>query len=353
MTPWTRPWPRSGSALFNRIATVVRSGRPESWHFGAAAAAAPEGGRLIARLGDPTIATWIRSAAKPFQALPLVLAGGIERFGLDDADLALICASHGGTPEHANRAADLLARGGFTEADLLCGAHPPFDPPSAFALDRAGTAPGPLHNNCSGKHAGMLLACRLLGLPAEGYIDPAHPLQARILEHVSRFCGLPAAEIGVGIDGCSAPTYHLPIEAAARGYALLAHARGAGLPDDLAAAAERVVGAMGRAPFMVAGPGRFTTSLMEVTGGRVVGKEGAEGFYGLAVRGPVALGIALKVADGGERCRDGVVLDLLVQLGSLSGAELAELDAWYRPTLHNLRGIRTGEVVPEAELEEE
>jgi L-asparaginase II len=339
---------------------VVRSGRPESWHFGAAAAVAPEPGqapgrppgRLIARLGDPSLATWVRSAAKPFQALPLVLAGGVERFGLDDADLALICASHGGTPEHVRRAADLLARGGFTPDDLLCGAHPPMDRASALALEREGVAPGPLHNNCSGKHAGMLLACRLLGLPSEAYIDPAHPLQERILDLVSRFCGLPAAEIGVGIDGCSAPTFHLPIEAAARGYALLAHARGAELPDDLAAAAERVVAAMGRAPFQVAGPCRFTTRLMEVTGGRVVGKEGAEGFYGIAVRGPVALGIALKVADGGERCRDGVVLALLGQLGSLSGAELAELDAWYRPALVNHRGIRTGEIVPEAELEE-
>jgi L-asparaginase II len=311
----------------------------------------PEG-RLIARLGDPRMATYVRSAAKPFQALPLVLAGGIERFALTAADLALICASHGGTPEHTARAASLLARGGFTAADLLCGAHPPLDRDSDRRLQEEGAAPTPLHNNCSGKHAGMLLACRLLGLPTADYIDPAHPLQQQILDHTARLCGLPAAEISVGVDGCSAPTFHLPIEAAARSYAALAHAAGAGLDGDVDRALERIVHSMAEAPEMVAGPGRFTTRLIAATGGRVVGKEGAEGFYGIAVRGPVALGIALKIADGGERCRDGVVLALLGQVGSLAAAELAELSDLYDPALYNHRGLRTGAVVPEVELVE-
>ena len=291
----------------------------------------------------------MRSAAKPFQALPLVLAGGIERFSLTAADLALICASHGGTPEHTARAASLLERGGFTAADLLCGAHPPMDRASA-----APTPPTALHNNCSGKHAGMLLACRLLDLPTADYVDPAHPLQRRILGVVARLCGLPAEAVGVGIDGCSAPTFHVPIEAAARSYAALAHGAGAGLDAvieaPLAPALERIVRSMAEAPEMVAGPGRFTTRLIAVTGGRVVGKEGAEGFYTIAVRGPVALGIALKIADGGERCRDSVTLDVLRQTGSLSGAELAELADFYAPPLYNHRGLRTGSVVPEVEL---
>lgn len=310
----------------------------------------PEG-RLVASLGDPGLATYVRSAAKPFQALPLVLAGGIERFSLSPADLALICASHGGTPEHTARAASLLERGGFTAADLLCGTHPPMDRESARRLEADGAPPSPLHNNCSGKHAGMLLACRLLGLPTADYIDPAHPLQQQILGGVARLGGLPAEAVGVGIDGCSAPTYHLPLAAAARSYAALAHGAGAGLGDPpLEGALERIVRSLGEAPEMVAGPGRFTTRLIAATGGRVVGKEGAEGFYALAVRGPVALGIALKIADGGERCRDGVVLDLLRQLGALSGAELAELADFYAPPLYNHRGLRTGSAVPEVEL---
>ena len=306
----------------------------------------------MARLGDPGTPTFLRSAAKPFQALPLVLAGGIERFGLDDADLALICASHGGTPEHVRRAGSLLERGGFGVGDLQCGAHPPMDRESAARLQLQGVEPSPLHNNCSGKHAGMLLACRLLGLPTDSYLSPEHPLQTSVLEHLARLCGAPAETIGIGIDGCSVPTYHLPVEAAARAYAVLAHPRGARVAPDLAAALERIVAAMGKAPEMVAGPGRFTTRLIAAAGGRVVGKEGAEGFYGLAVRGPVALGIAVKIADGGERCRDGVVLDLLRQLGSLAGAELAELSDLYRPELLNHRGMRVGEIVPEVELEE-
>jgi L-asparaginase II len=144
----------------------------------------------------------------------------------------------------------------------------------------------------------------------------------------------------------------VPLAAVARGYAVLAHPEAGGLSGEPAAAVQRIVRAMTGEPAMVAGPGRFTTRLMEVTGGRVLGKEGAEGFYGLAVRGPVALGIALKIADGGERCRDGVVLDVLRQLGSLSGAEFEALADFHSPVLHNHRGVRVGEVRPEVDLEE-
>jgi len=315
------------------------------------AAATPEG-RLVAFQGDPEAATFLRSAAKPFQCLPLVLAGGAERFGLEAADLALICASHGGTPAHAQRAADLLARGGFGPGDLLCGAHWPMDEESARRLREAGETPTPLHNNCSGKHAGMLLACRLLDLPVEDYVAPDHPWQRRVLGHIVDFFGVPEDAIGLAVDGCSLPTYRLPLAAAARAYAALAHPQAAGLPPATASAVDRIVRAMTGEPAMVAGPGRFTTRLMEVTGGRVLGKEGAEGFYGLAVRGPVALGIAVKIADGGERCRDGVVLDVLRQLGCLAGAEFEELRELHSPPLHNHRGLRVGEVRPEVDLEE-
>lgn len=316
-----------------------------------AAAVTPEG-RLVARLGDPRIATCLRSAAKPFQALPLLLAGGRERFALDAADIALICASHGGTPAHTRRAEDLLARGGFGAGDLQCGAHWPLDLREAEALRQAGVEPAPLHNNCSGKHAGMLLACRLLGFPPENYLLPDHPLQQRILDHVASLCGLPRDAIARSVDGCSVPAFHLPVEAAARGYAALAHPQGAGLTADVATAVDLIVRSMTGAPEMVAGPGRFTTRLMQVTGGRVLGKEGAEGFYGMAVRGPVALGVAVKIADGGERCRDSVVIDVLRQLGSLSGAEFAELEDTYEPPVYNHRKILVGKVRSEVELEE-
>jgi L-asparaginase II len=315
------------------------------------AAATPEG-RLVAFQGDPEAATFLRSAAKPFQCLPLLLAGVAERFDLEPADLALICASHGGTPAHAQRAADLLAKGGFGVADLLCGAHWPMDLEAAEALRRAGEEPTPLHNNCSGKHAGMLLACRLLDLPTGDYVVPDHPWQRRILGHIVDFFGVPEEAIGFAVDGCSVPTYRVPLAAAARAYAALADPGAAGLRGETASAVGRIVRAMTGVPEMVAGPGRFTTRLMEVTGGRVLAKEGAEAFYGLAVRGPVALGIAVKIADGGERCRDAVVLDVLRQLGSLSGAEFEELSAFHRRPVYNCRGLEVGEVRPEVDLEE-
>jgi L-asparaginase II len=315
------------------------------------AAVTPEG-RLVAFQGDPAVATFLRSAAKPFQCVPLLLAGAAERYGLDDADLALTCASHGGTPAHVRRAADLLARGGFGIEHLLCGAHWPLDAQAAEELRREGGQPTPLHNNCSGKHAGMLLACRMLDLPTEDYLAADHPWQRRILGHVADFCAVPAEEIGLAVDGCGVPTFHMTLAAAARGYAALAHPEAAGLAAGAATAAATVVRAMTGAPEMVAGPGRFTTRLMAATRGRVLAKEGAEGFYGLAVRGPVALGIAVKIADGGERCRDGVVLDVLRQLGCLAGAELEELRDLHSPPLHNHRGVRVGEVRPEVDLEE-
>ena len=337
------------------VATVYRGGLPESHHFAAAAVATPDG-RVVARLGDAGFATFLRSAAKPVQALPLVEAGGVERFGLDDADLALICASHAGWPEQAERARSLLARGGFTVDDLLCGTHRPLDAAAARALDAAGETPTPLHNNCSGKHAGMLLACRLLDLPTESYLDPEHPLQRRILGRLALLSGVAEEDVGIAVDGCSAPTYHLPLAAAARTYAALVApelsppvaAAGTGL----ASAAGHIVAAMTSRPEMVAGRGRFTTRLMQATRGRLLCKEGAEGFYAVGVRGPVALGVALKIADGGERARDGVTLDLLHRLGVLSAEELSGLDDLRRPVLRNHRGLEVGAVVADFELEE-
>ncbi|HEX5720501.1 MAG TPA: asparaginase, partial [Thermoanaerobaculia bacterium] len=230
-------------ARFAPIATVVRSGLPESWHFGAVAAATPEG-RLVAFLGDPEAATYLRSAAKPFQCLPLLLAGGEARFSLTPADLALICASHSGDPEHVKGAEDLLARGGFGIDDLLCGAHIPLGKESAQRMLREEAEPTPLHNNCSGKHAGMLLACKLLGLPTGDYVAPDHPLQQRIVEHVLEICRVPPEQVGLGIDGCSVPAFHMPLSAAARGYAALADPRAAGMQTDVAAALDRVARAM-------------------------------------------------------------------------------------------------------------
>jgi L-asparaginase II len=336
---------------FGLAAVASRAGHPESWHLAAAAVATPEG-RLVASLGDPELQVFLRSGAKPFQAMPLVSAGGCEAFHLEPADLALICASHGGTNEHLERAAGLLERGGFAADQLLCGPHPPLDRASRERLRERREAATRLHNNCSGKHAGMLLACRLLDLPVAGYLAPEHPLQQLILAELRRFSGIDVRPIEIAVDGCGAPAYRLPLTAAAHAYAGLADPAAAGLEDGRCRTAARVVEAITGSPRMVAGPGRFTTRLMEITGGRVLGKEGADGFYAVAVRGPVALGMALKIADGSEACRDGVVLEALRQLGSLSGEELGELEGFHRRPIHNWSGEQVGELAPALELQE-
>ncbi len=347
---------RAGQAL-TLVARAERGGLTDCWYFGAAAAATPEG-RLVAHAGDPRLPAYLRSAAKPVQALPLVADGGVERFELADEDLAIACGSHAGRPEQVERVRSLLERGGFGPEDLACGTHPPLDEESARRLVAAGETPSALHNNCSGNHAGMLLACRLGDLPRAGYLEPEHPLNVRaggLLARMARLAG--GAEAGedgleLGVDGCGLPAYRMPLAAAARAYAALADPTAAGLAGDEAAAVGRLVRAMAAAPALVAGPGRFTTRLIEATGGRVVGKEGAAGFYAAIVRGPAALGLALKIAHGDCECRDAVVLELLRQLGVLSAAELEELAAFHRREIRNRPGRPVGELVPDVELTE-
>jgi L-asparaginase II len=336
---------------FSLAAVATRNGQPDAWHFAAAAVATPAG-RVVTRLGDPEIGAFPRSGVKPFQAMPLVVGGGCERFALEAADLALICGSHGGTVEHVERALSLLERGGFGAADLGCAPHAPFDKAAAAELQERRQEPTRLHNNCSGKHAGMLLACRLLGLPESDYLAPEHPLQRMVLTELQRFARLNGTPIEIAVDGCGAPTPRLSLAAAARAYAALADPVAAGLDDEHCRAAKRIVEAMTTAPQMVAGTGRFTTRLMEVTGGRILAKEGADGFYAASVRGPVALGLALKIADGSEAPRDGVVLEILRQLGSLSGGELDQLDRFYRRPIRNWGGEPVGELAPDLELQE-
>ncbi|MGH9380385.1 MAG: asparaginase [Thermoanaerobaculia bacterium] len=335
---------------FAPLARVERGGRTESWHAGVATAVTPRG-ETIARAGDPQVATYIRSAAKPFQALPFVEMGGVEAFGLDAADLAVICASHNGLPEHVERVAALLERGGLAPEQLGCGVHWPYDAGARQALCEAGRQPTVLHNNCSGKHTGMLLACKLAGWPLDSYLDPGHPLQQAILRALAALIGVAAEEMVVAVDGCGAPCYYLSVSAAARAYAALAGPELAGCAPDRADALHRIAEAMAAAPGMVAGPGELTTRLIEVTGGRVIGKEGAEGFYALAIRGPVALGAALKIADGSDRARPGAVLDLLRQLGCLAEAEIEELRPFYMPEVRNRQGVAVGRIVCELEME--
>ena len=333
------------------LARVRRGPSVESTHRGDVAVV-EESGRVVGSRGNPALPTFLRSAAKPFQALPLLEAGGAERFRLTDRDVALICASHGGEPRHVRGAARLLARGGFSPRDLVCGPHPPMHEPSARALLARGERPTRLHNNCSGKHAGLLLACRLLDLSPKGYWRGDHPLQRAIRRRIADLTSVPERDMDEAVDGCGLVVYRIPLSALALGYARLLSRAVPGENAAQAAARARIVAAMWAAPDMVAGTGFFTTELLRAGSGRFIGKEGAEGVYAVGVRGRgadgLACGVALKIEDGSARARPGVTLGILREMGWMSAAASRELAAFAAPAIRNAAGAVVGSV--EAEL---
>lgn len=347
------------------LTRVYRGGHVESVHSGSIVVVDALG-RILAFAGDPAHRTCLRSAAKPFQALPLLEYGGLEEFDLSGEEIALTCASHGGEPVHIATAAALLRKGEFDETDLLCGAHEPFDEKAAADLRSSGEPPSPLHNNCSGKHAGMLLASQVMDAPASGYIDAAHPVQTLARSILAEFSGIPAEEIDSGIDGCGVPAFFLSIYRAARAYArLMASAEGAAAPGALPQYAESaacVVDAMTAFPQYVAGAWSITTPLIDAFGGDLLAKEGAEGFYAMGLspalaatlpggHADVAAGIVLKVDDGSmSRGRNPAILRLLGVLGlePCSRGDLGRFREW---PLTNVAGTLVGEVKSDFELE--
>ncbi len=333
------------------LARVLRGGRTESIHRGDVAVVDEEG-RLIASAGDPERPVYVRSAAKPFQAMPLLESGGERAFDLDSAAIALMCASHGGEPRHVRMARRLLRKGKYRIEDLVCGAHPPMHAPSARRLIARGEQPSPLHNNCSGKHAGLLLACRLDGYDAAEYFRPEHPLQRRVRDVLSQMSDVPADQIAIAVDGCSLPVFRLPLSALARAYARLVARPAPGLPRADFAVRRRITRAMWESPEMVAGQGRFTTDLLRAGVGRWIGKEGAEGVYamGVAATAGAALGIAFKVEDGAVRPRDAISLDILERLGKLPRGAAAVLKTYRRPAVRSVRGDIVGAIVADSGL---
>jgi L-asparaginase II len=296
-------------------------------------------GTVLGSAGDVDGLAFARSAVKPFQALPLVEDGVLARYGFGAAELAMASSSHSGEPQHVEIARRMLSAAGLEESDLACGPHPPFHSASAAALRQAGMEPGRLHNNCSGKHAGMLALAMAHGWPSAGYHRLEHPVQQRMLAEMARWTGVPAGRIGTGVDGCGVATFALPLVSLARAFARFAAAAAGG-----DAGPARVLEAMATHPHLVAGTGRLCTRLMEVTGGRVVAKVGAEGVYCACDR-EKAVGVALKVADGAKRAAEPALLGTLAAAGLVSPEELQELHGYLEPTVKNTRGEIVGGVV--------
>lgn len=289
-------------------------------------------GRTVFSRGDPAAPVFWRSCAKPFQAYAVVESGAAEAYGLEGPELAVMAGSHGGEQEHVRAVRSILRKARVPVGALRCGAHPPLSPRGLRELYGAGRRPTALHNNCSGKHAGMLAAARRLRAPLEGYLNPDHPVQRANLRAVVRFSGIAPEKIRIGIDGCSAPTFALPLRALAR-----AGAEFAVSPDP---AVQRVREAMMAFPDRV---GRPCASLMAAAPGRLLAKGGAEGVYLCAVPARRA-GIALKVADGHARAVVHVLAAILRSLGLLGEEDLARVAHVADPVLRNHAGIAVGEI---------
>jgi L-asparaginase II len=322
------------------LVEVMRGHMVESRHRGAIAVVDSDG-QLVLAMGDVERPVFPRSAVKAMQALALVESGAADACGLERADLALACASHSAEPAHVERARSMLARCGLDESALECGVHWPAERSVLVAMARTGAEPTAIHNNCSGKHAGFLCTCRHLGLPMKGYVGALHPFQEMVRETMEAVTGAPHGNDNRATDGCSIPTYAVPLSALARGFARMVSGRG--LAPSRAQAARRLVEACMAEPFFVAGTGRACTELMQLAPGRIFVKTGAEGVYcgGLPELG---FGFALKCDDGATRASEAMVAALLAKLLDFEPELAARLEAIANPELRNWRGTQVGAI---------
>lgn len=306
--------------------------------------------------GESTTPIFLRSSAKPFQALAFIERGGQVMFKLSRQEIAIMCASHSGTSVHAGVLEDLHGRIGLQENMLQCGMHIPYDRTTAERMLKNGEALRPFHSDCSGKHTAMLAFAKMIGASLDDYLDLQHPVQQHILQTFCEMCGVNIEDLIFGIDGCSAPVFAIPLPNAARGYARLCH------PDDLAhdraQACSTITKSMVEHPDMVAGPDCFDTEFMHVMNGKAISKIGAEGYLAAGIfpmanpRNNGSVGICIKIADGDKvsRASSVVLLAVLDQLGILSAREKEQLAKYYIRPVRNWRGNEIGEIRPSREL---
>ncbi len=346
-------------------ATVYRGEAIENTHI-AHVAVVQADGRLLYSFGDPSRITLARSAAKPAQALAVLETGALERFGFDETDLALMCASHSSEPRHIERARRMLGKAQVSETDLRCGGHPPLSDAVYVDWLKRDFKPDAVCSNCSGKHAGMLAGARSIGAALSGYELPEHPLQVRVKHTVAEVCDLPDDAVQWSIDGCNLPTPAFALDRLARLFAKLAAAEdetSAAVSSSIAprtAALARIYRAMAAHPEWVAGEGRFCTALMRAFDGALIGKVGADGSYAIGVRASRqtaqlgaagALGIAVKVEDGNIGVLYATVAELLARLDIGSPEQRAQLGAFRAPPMINTMGIKIGHLAFSLALE--
>lgn len=324
------------------LVEVSRGDMVESYHRGAAAVVGADG-KIVATWGDVERPVYARSAIKPLQALALVETGAADHFKLGDEEIALACASHGGESAHIECVTRWLARIRLTPDDLECAPHLPLNEQAAADLLRAGTIVSRAHNNCSGKHAGFLTTALHLGEPTGGYLHADHPVQRYWQQVLSEMAQADLTQAPVGVDGCGIPVCGLSLRATATAMAQLADPTG--LSATRAAAARVVVRAMIKAPFMVAGSGRFCTAVMQHAPVPLVVKTGAEGIFTAALPAK-GIGIALKIDDGAARAAAVALGAILLSIGALDGDVCNALADHLEPDVCNRAGLIVGHVHP-------
>ena len=338
-----------------QLVEVRRGSITESWHRGHVIAIEPDG-HVVAHLGAPqTTVTFLRSAAKPFQALPLLTSGAADRFDFTEREVALACASHNGEPIHTELVTSMLEKIGLGPEALKCGVHEPYGVEAARVLRERGEAPNVLHNNCSGKHAGMLALALHLGAPIETYNRAENPVQLAVGKVVSQFTGVPVEDMAVAVDGCAVPVFGMTIKTMALAYARLVSPP---LSFDNATrrACERIVHVMSSYPELIGGTSdRLDTEIMRAAPGRLISKVGAEGVYTAGIKPceewPRGLGVALKIEDGDDRrARPTVVVESLRQLGVLKDESLEAVARYAFFPVLNRPGDVVGEIVAKFEL---
>lgn len=323
-----------------KLVEVTRGELVESIHSGIVAVVDYKG-QLKAKVGNPGSITFIRSAAKPIQAIPVMESGACEHYNLTKEEIALFTASHSGETRHVTMVQNIMKKIGLSEEDLQCGSHWPLNKKSAKDLRNEGKRPSAFHCVCSGKHAGMLVLCKHRGWDIDEYYLPGHPVQREMVQAVADFASLKEEEVPIAVDGCGVPVFAVSIEKMAYIYARL------GVPDDLSLQRQRVCAQlqeiMTSFPHLVGGEGRLATDLMQVTEGKVVAKDGAEGVFCAAVPSK-GLGIACKIQDGSARGLGPVIIEALEQMGVLTEAEKKALANHSRTTIKNYRGENIGEI---------
>lgn len=330
------------------LVKVMRGGTLESVHRGTLIVVDGDGEK-VAEIGDSSEVTFWRSAAKALQAVPMMTSGAAAAFGFTEKEIALACASHSGENFHTETAEQLLEKIGLSEADLRCGIHSPFHKPTAKAMIKADEKPTQLHNNCSGKHAGMLAFARHIGANLETYLDLENPVQKAILETVSTFTEIPPDEIKLGIDGCSAPNFAVPLLSMALGFAKLVNPPQS-FDEELKTACEKIVSANLKYPEIIGGSERLDTKIMQALAGKIICKVGAEGVWSAGIlpcgKWEKGLGIAIKIEDGNdERARPVVAIELLRQLGIMTNDAEEVLNEFSPIVLKNRMDMEVGEVI--------